>query len=259
MIAWILSRGLRALRAIVFPFGYDVRRSAVSTVDPSIREIVNRVRPFSMTSDERLLAVCDAVDYVTRFDIAGDFVECGVWRGGSTMAAALAFRASGDCTRRLYLFDTFDGMTAPTESDRCLRTGRSAAEVLAAASKRSNVWARAAMEDVERNLVSTGYPRDRVIMVKGPVEDTLPAAAPERIAILRLDTDWYESTQHELAHLFPRLSPGGVLIIDDYGHWAGARRAVDEYFEEKRLVMYLSRIDHTGRIGIKPENKRIVA
>ena len=75
--------------------------------------------------------------------------------------------------------------------------------------------------------------------------------APRKIALLRLDTDWYESTKHELVHLFPRLSTGGVLIVDDYGHWAGARRAVDEYVSEHGIVMLLTRIDYTGRIGVK--------
>ena len=79
-------------------------------------------------------------------------------------------------------------------------------------------------------MASTGYPPDRVRYVKGPVERTIPDRLPGGpIALLRLDTDWYESTRHELLHLFPLLSPGGVLIIDDYGHWSGARKAVDEY------------------------------
>ena len=72
---------------------------------------------------------------------------------------------------------------------------------------------------------------------------------PERIALLRIDTDWYESTRHELVHLYPRLSPGGVLIIDDYGHWQGARKAVDEYFQ---AGLFLNHIDYTGRLAIKP-------
>jgi hypothetical protein len=74
---------------------------------------------------------------------------------------------------------------------------------------------------------------------------------PEQIAVLRLDTDFYESTRHELRHLYPRLVHGGVLIIDDYGHWAGARKAVDEYIAEEGIRLLLNRIDYTGRIAIK--------
>ena len=85
----------------------------------------------------------------------------------------------------------------------------------------------------------------------GKVEQTIPAAAPPSIALLRLDTDWYESTRHELEYLFPRLAIGGVLIIDDYGWWAGARRAVDEYFGAHSAPILLNIIDDTGRVGVR--------
>ncbi len=101
------------------------------------------------------------------------------------------------------------------------------------------------------NLAATGYDAQRLHYVKGKVEDTIPSAAPEQIAILRLDTDWYASTRHELEHLYPRLARGGVLIIDDYGHWEGARRAVDEYFATQQVAILLNRLDQTGRIAIK--------
>ena len=83
------------------------------------------------------------------------------------------------------------------------------------------------------------------------MEETIPTHIPHAISLLRLDTDWYESTKHELTHLFPLLSPGGVIIIDDYGHWQGAKKAVDEYFEENKIKILLNRIDYTGRIGVK--------
>jgi hypothetical protein len=154
-------------------------------------------------------------------------------------------------SRDLHLFDTFDGMPPPGAAD-CDFTGASAADLMAAEDKQTGaVWARSPLADVRHNLLGTGYPESRVHFVAGRVEDTLPARAPERIAILRLDTDWYESTRHELVHLFPRLSAGGVLIIDDYGHWQGARRAVDEYLEETGVRLLLNRIDTTGRIGVK--------
>lgn len=83
--------------------------------------------------------------------------------------------------------------------------------------------------------------------VEGLVQDTLPGRAPDRIAILRLDTDLYNSTRHELEHLYPRLSPGGVLIVDDYGKFSGATRAVDEYFERVNEPILLNRIDTQGQ------------
>jgi O-methyltransferase len=100
-------------------------------------------------------------------------------------------------------------------------------------------------------MYRTFYPWEKILFVPGRVEDTLPAAAPERIALLRLDTDWHESTRHELEHLWPRLAVGGVLIVDDYGHWQGARRAVDDYFARQPLGVRLHTIDYTGRLIVK--------
>ena len=100
-------------------------------------------------------------------------------------------------------------------------------------------------------MAQSGYPSEKLHFVRGPVEETIPDCVPEQIALLRLDTDWYESTKHELLHLFPRLQPGGVLIVDDYGHWQGAQRAVDEYFGTEHPPLFLSRIDYAARIAIK--------
>jgi hypothetical protein len=130
-------------------------------------------------------------------------------------------------------------------------SGKSAEELLAVSGRDSQVWAFAPLTEVKKNIERTGYPTDRLHFVKGKVEDTIPDSAPGQIAILRLDTDWYESTKHELIHLFPRLSNNGILIIDDYGAWAGARKAVDEYFAMMGLKPFLNRIDVTGRLYLK--------
>jgi hypothetical protein len=219
-------------------------------VDAADRAILFKVRPFTMTSEERVVALLDAVRYLSRYDLQGAFVECGVWRGGSSMAAALALQAIGNTSRDLYLYDTFDGMSAPTEIDR-VHSGQSAADQLQATQLGTGIWCRAGLDEVQANLASTGYPADRIRYVRGRVEDTIPATLPDMIALLRLDTDWYESTKHELEHLYPRLVPGGVLIIDDYGHWQGARKAVDEYFARLPTPVFLHRIDYTGRCVVK--------
>ncbi len=190
-------------------------------------------------------------DYVAKHKIPGDIVECGVWRGGSMMAAALALQAEQDVSRTLHLLDTFAGMPPPSEIDRAARSGRSAASLLEEADSSSDLWALAPIDDVRANLESTNYPADRIRFIKGRVEDTIPREAPAEIAILRLDTDWYESTRHELIYLYLKLSIGGILIVDDYGHWEGARRAVDEYVKDNGLVILLQRIDYTGRIAVK--------
>ena len=206
-----------------------------------------RVAPFTMTSPERVAAVADSCRYIVRRKIPGAVVECGVWRGGSSMAAALTLLAAND-VRELFLFDTYTGMTAPTARDR-VHSGESAEAVLGRSERYRCIADEA---DVAANLTSTGYPRDQFHLVKGDVLGTIPGAAPSSIALLRLDTDFYESTRHELAHLYPRLSSGGVLIIDDYGHWQGARQAVDEYFGALPNAPLLSRIDYTGRLAVKP-------
>jgi hypothetical protein len=212
-----------------------------------IRDIVARVAPtFTMTSKERVASLCSSVEYIVRCDIPGAFVECGVWRGGSMMAVALALRHLGITDRDLYLFDTFTGMTPPSEIDRHAVTGASAQQVLEA-----SAWSPAPIEEVRRNLDSTLYPSNRFTLIKGRVEDTVPARAPEQIALLRLDTDWYDSTLHELIHLYPRLSPRGVLIIDDYGCFDGSKLATDQYISENRLPILLHRIDAEGRMAIK--------
>ena len=154
-------------------------------IDDDARAIIETVSPFSMTSPERLLALRDAVRHVCRHGIEGDIVECGVWRGGSMMAAALTMLECGG-RRRIHLFDTFEGMPPPAATDRDL-TGVAAATLLAAEQRESgDTWAFSPLDQVRANLRSTGYPAELVRFVPGRVEETIPEAAPERIAVLRL-------------------------------------------------------------------------
>ena len=167
------------------------------------------------------------------------------------MAVASTLLELGTVDRALYLFDTFEGMTSPEELDRTFRGDRASDLMATADREQSWIWAVSALDEVKAAMDKVGYDRDKVVYVQGDVADTLPRSAPPTISLLRLDTDWYKSTWHELEHLYPRLSVGGVLIIDDYGHWEGARRAVDEFIEAKGLRLFLSRIDYTGRLAIK--------
>jgi hypothetical protein len=222
--------------------------------DPELVDTIRRVRRHTMTSHLRQAALRDAVEHVESNRVPGAIVECGVWRGGSMMAVAITLMRRSATRRDLYLFDTFAGMTEPTEADV-----DSAYDGYAVASRwrrgatpdGGSNWGRASVDEVRRNMESTGYPAERIHYVQGPVEETIPASAPDSIAVLRLDTDWYASTRHELEHLYPRLSVAGVLIVDDYGHYAGARRAVDEYFTEHGNRPFLHRVDYTGRAGVK--------
>jgi O-methyltransferase len=216
-------------------------------LEPEFLDLYERCRPYTMTSIERMHALYTSVRHVSEREIAGDVVECGVFAGGSVMLAALTLQRLGDDTRRLWLYDTFAGMSEPTDEDgpevRSEWKRNQRGEI--------NLWCYASRADVEANLARTGFPSDRVVFVPGRVEETVPANAPERIALLRLDTDWYASTYHELVHLYARLEANGVLIVDDYGHFEGARKAVDRYFTEQGQRPLLTRVDYTARVAVK--------
>ncbi|MEU0523041.1 TylF/MycF/NovP-related O-methyltransferase [Streptomyces niveus] len=218
--------------------------------DDEAKEIIRAVKPFTMTSPERLNAFILATRHVVRHNIPGDIVECGVWRGGSMQACAKTLIALGETDRGLHLFDTFEGMPPPTAED-LRRDGKSAEDLLAAQGKDRPIWAVASLEDVQAGFGNVPYPGERVHYVQGLVEDTVPQQAPEQISILRLDTDWYASTKHELEFLYPRLVSGGVLLIDDYGYWQGSRQAVDEFLEKTGERLLMLRMDE-GRIAVKP-------
>ncbi|WP_044237303.1 TylF/MycF/NovP-related O-methyltransferase [Flexithrix dorotheae] len=220
--------------------------------DEEFMEIYAKCYPFTMSSIPRMYSLYQAVKYTVAKNIPGDFVECGVWKGGSSMIIAHTLMKLGINNRKIYLYDTFDGMSEPTQKDITVR-GEDADQLLKSAEKESDysVWAYSPIEEVKNNLFETSYPKENLVFVKGKVEETIPQTIPPKIALLRLDTDWYESTYHELVHLYPILEEKGALIIDDYGHWQGAREAVDTYFKENGIIPMLNRIDYTGRIFIK--------
>lgn len=221
-------------------------------MDRGFQRIFNRTKPYTMTTLERMYAMYKATEHVSRNSVKGAIVECGVWRGGSIMISALTFKKFQDMSRTFYLYDTFAGMSKPGNVDTTRYDGAKALDMWKFHHVNGKVaWCDASLEDVRRNVYATGYPKNKFVFVEGKVENTIPHTVPERIALLRLDTDWYNSTYHELVHLFPKLSPGGVLIIDDYGHWEGCRRAVDQYFRENNVPMLLHRIDYGGRVGMK--------
>ena len=249
----------RLIQAIAQRAGLTISRSTTLAKTLPIeasagdKSIIEKVDPFTMTSWGRLWALLESVRYAEEAKIPGAFVECGVWRGGSVMAMAYKLLELDGATRDLWLYDTFKGMTTPTSADIDATTGVSAASALAATAvgNGDNIWCVAGLADVKANVSSTRYPTDRVTYVEGDVATTLLDEMPDQIAILRLDTDWYESTKMELEVLYPRLAQGGICILDDYGHWEGARAAVDEYFVGLGTRPYMHPIDYSGRVFIK--------
>lgn len=231
----------------------DIDRDATFT---SFFEIA---RQYTMTSKEVLYSLYQAARYVGEHGIQGDFVECGVWRGGSSLLAALTLREFDKASKRrllgwksrprhFWLYDTFEGMTAPTPVD-VDKEGNTAQFYLDQYADDGR-WCYADVADVRNTFSGNGFGEDQVTLVEGDVLKTLMQRLPQKISILRLDTDWYESTKLELEMLYPRLVPGGVLIIDDYGHWEGSRRAVDEFFST-RPPLLLNRVSYAVRMAVK--------
>jgi O-methyltransferase len=218
--------------------------------DDEARTTITTVKPWTMTSYDRIFALIVAVRYLVANRIPGEIVECGVWRGGSMQAVAYTLLNLGAADRDLHLFDTFEGMPPPADVDRRLG-GESAESLMQSGPRPALVRAVAGLDDVRAGMERTGYPNDRIHYHRGKVEDTIPDAAPGEISLLRLDTDWYESTKHELEHLYDRLSPGGVLIIDDYDYWEGSRKAVDEFVAVTGARLLLVPVD-TARVAVKP-------
>ena len=170
-------------------------------------------------------------------------------------AAALTLLECDDTERELHLFDTFEGMPPPSDADVRLRDGQTAEEIMRTSSKDSAIWAIAGLDDVKQGMVETGYPSEKVVYHQGRVEETIPDGAPDQIALLRLDTDWYASTRHELNHLYDRLSPGGILIIDDYRYWQGSYQATHEWLDETRAPVFLVPMG-AACIVVKPFGER---
>lgn len=232
---------------------YKGLRSDIPELTPADEELLGKVRGLSMTSPIAQWEFVRAIRYIEAMGIPGDIVECGVWRGGNLALAGMMRRELG-FERQIYAFDTFAGMTAPTEHDRKSEgVGEvdTPAKFSALEQGDHNDWCYASIEDVKANFARLAGAQEPLRTIKGPVQETLtdPANLPERIAVLRLDTDFYDSTKIEMEVLYPRLQPGGVLIVDDYGEWAGARKAVDEYFGD--TFVWLQRVTHTVRMMVK--------
>ena len=252
----LASRLAEAANRVLGRFGLRLIRHESSPVefDREDRKVVESVlsRKLSMASPERLFTTLLACRHVCHQGLEGDFVECGVWRGGNSIVAGDVFARLAP-EKSVYLFDTFSGMTEPTAHDVRSGDGRPAADDYgpdAGGSAEHRCYA--SRQEVEANLKAFGIAGDRVRLIEGDVLETLaePQNLPAAISVLRLDTDWYESTKRELEVLWPRLVPGGVLIVDDYGHWGGAKKAVDEFFETVPRPFF-AYTDYTGRVAVK--------
>ena len=248
----------RIIKYILKIFGLKINKIKKDVYPVDINnnfiEEYKMIEAYTATSIERVYALKSAITYIIKNKIKGDFVECGVWKGGSCMLMAKTLVNEGEKERKIWMYDTFDGMTEPTDDDCEIETNVSGSDLLKNTPKNTdkfNMWAYAPLEMVKKNMKKTMFPEERIHFIEGKVENTLSKVKPQNIALLRLDTDWYESTKCELEQLYPLLSIGGVLIVDDYGHFSGAKKAVDEYFSKTNVKPLMNRIDYSGRLIIK--------
>jgi O-methyltransferase len=214
-------------------------RAKYIDLDEAFWPIYDAVHDYTMTSVERLYDLYKSVEYVVKAGIPGDIIECGVWRGGSMMLVAHTLNALGVSDRRLQLFDTFEGLPYPDSENDVDLIGNHASE------RWREGWIKVDIDQVRENMATCEY-SGKIELHPGMVEMTLiPEALSGEYAIVRLDTDWEASTRVELRMLWDRLSPGGILVIDDFGHWHGCRVAVDDFFADKPVKLH--RVDYSCR------------
>jgi len=255
------------IRKLIKKSGWELVRSSILTqmlhgiptdYDVAHADTYQKVKDYTMTNSQRIVAICNATDYLTKNNIEGDIVGCGIWRGGAIMAAIDSLQKNEDVSREIYLYDTFEGMTTPAHQYDIKKGGNSglgktAEELYKTATAADLIFCYSSLEEVKQNIESLNYPAGKIHYVKGMVEDTIPKIISQKIALLYFNICFYESTLHALKYLFPLLVPGGVIIIGDYGDWEGTRKAVDEYIEINKIRLLLNRIDQTGRVGIKAD------
>ena len=208
-------------------------------------------------SKERFASLYQSINYIYKNNIKGDFVECGVFMGGSAMMISFAmkdFEKINTSVKNIWLYDTFEGMANPTVHDENILNQKAIIELKNKKKKENSkdIWAYSSIDYVKQNIKKTYIDPERVKYIKGLVEETLIENKPKKISLLRLDTDFYESTKKELEELYPLLEKGGIIIIDDYGHWKGCKKAVDEYFKNKKNIFF-QQVDYSGLIGVKTE------
>jgi hypothetical protein len=196
------------------------------------------VRPFTMSGPARLRALYEAVEHVCAAGIPGNIMECGAARGGSSALLGIALRNTAS-SRTLWVLDTFEGIPAPTSADP---------DQEIAAHYTGSFCGN--MEDVASLLDRVGI-LPKAHLIKGRFEETVPQIDPGPLAVLHIDGDWYGSVRVCLEYLYDRVVPGGIIQFDDYGHWQGARKAVDEFLAVREISQPLRYIDYTGRQLIK--------
>ena len=197
----------------------------------------------TMVGRKRLDNLQQCVETALAEGVPGDLIETGVWRGGCTVLMRAILKAHGDTTRTVWVADSFEGLPKPDAERFPADRGDTHHEV---------DFLRVSEDDVRETFRRYGLLDAQVRFLKGWVRDTLPHAPIERLAVLRLDGDMYESTIDALDALYPRLSPRGFVIVDDYGAIPACRQATDDYRRGHAIDAPMAQVDWTGVYWRKP-------
>lgn len=225
----------------------DFWKNNIPEISEENKNLIDFINDYSLTPLIRRWNLIKALHYINQSELEGDIVECGIWRGGNLfLAKKIQDLYYKKIKRTFYGYDTFEGMPEPSIYD-----GQKIIQIYKNFLKKNERWTKASLEDVENSIKKLFLSLDNFNLIKGKVEDTLidKKNLPSKISLLRLDTDFYQSTKVELEILYPLLVQKGVLIIDDYGDFIGCRKAVDDYFSNKNVLMIS--IDKSCRIIIK--------
>lgn len=224
------------LKAALRANGWRVTRKGG---DPSKRDDGNDWPPTAetMVGRQRLANVRSAVETVLDEGVPGDLIETGVWRGGVTILMRGILEAWGDTDRRVWVADSFEGLPAPNVEDYPDDAGHDMSGV---------PTLMVGADRVRANFDRYGLLDDQVRFLEGWFADTLPTAPIEQLAVLRLDGDLYESTMDALVPLYDKVSPGGFVIVDDYGAWEPCRKAIDDFRAQHGITDEIVEVDWTG-------------
>lgn len=223
------------IRRVVSRFGFDL----VMPVDKQAQEegLAYSSDSETMIGMKRLDNLQHCIADVLANDVPGDIIETGVWRGGASIFMRAVLRAHGDTERTVWLADSFQGLPKP-------EPGRYPAD------REDRLWRMTGLivsvDEVKENFARYGLLDDQVKFLKGWFSETLPNAPIERVAVMRLDGDMYQSTIEALEALYPKLSVGGYVIIDDFGAIPGCRQAVTDFRATKGITDEMQPIDWSG-------------
>ena len=226
------------------PKPHTLVHGGMRDVEPRFKNIAEMCMPYTESSVESLYALYKSVEYIVAAKIPGDLVISGVGRGGDCVLVAATLLAFHDDTRRIFMFDTFEVVShrdsandSDPDSPKCV-----------------------SVAELQLRLCRAGYPLDKLVFVKGFVEETAGLEHPVKdVALLHLNIDLYRSTLRMLESFYPCLADGGVLVLDDYGHCAGQHDAATAYFKAIREPALFNRIDYGCRVSVKRRTDRRLA